>query len=240
MKGRCLLLYLDDCWQDEHIEVLNLVDKSTGSCVLISTRIRGLCGSNSVEIPPPSEADAISIVMAAAGLDKDDTPPKDAASIVALCGRLPLALAMAGKLILDIDIGRDWEGVPEILRKELREHESASCEQKVIRASLGALGSGAEADNIRALFKLLGLVPEDTICPLDTLLLMFNTLVTPVHKGALTSTGRQYSFDKSSSDNKLRKGGTSLLHIRKYIKVLVDRSLVLGSVDRPQVRRAHR
>ena len=56
---------------------------------------------------------------------------------------------------------------------------------------------------------LFGLVPEDTHCPLDVLLLMF--------KAANT-------------------GSTAtIMHIRKWLRVLINRSLVLGTIDRPLV-----
>jgi hypothetical protein len=54
-----------------------------------------------------------------------------------------------------------------------------------------------------------GQVPEDTFCPLDTLVIMFKAV----------------------------EGGSSvsILRIRKWLKVLLDRSLMLGSIDRPQL-----
>ena len=81
----------------------------------------------------------------------------------------------------------------------------------MIRASLrGLKGSAQEQANVKALLKLFALVPEDTHCPLEVLLLIFKA----VHEGS---------------------GSVSIMHIRKWLRVLIDRSLVLGTIDRPSV-----
>ena len=111
-----------------------------------------------------------------------------------------LALGIAGKLIVQLGLGgAEWEGLTAILRDELRENEDTSNEQRVIRASLAGLrGSEREKTGVRQLFKLFALVPEDTVAPLQTLQLMYMAV-----------------YDTAT---------TSLLHIRKWLKVLVDRS----------------
>ena len=209
-KGKRVLLALDDLWEEAHAPQLNFVDASCGSRVLISTRIRHLLSDAfSVEIGKPSVDDSISILMAAAELGDTGDAPAEAAEIVELCGRLPLALVMTGKLVLDLDVGSKWDGVTSILRDELRGDEQvASREQAVIRASLAGLkGSERDTTGGRQLFKLFGLVPEDTSCPLECLQMMYDAVYEPQRP-------------------------TSVLHIRKWLKILIDRSLVLGTVDR--------
>ena len=209
-KGKRVLLALDDLWEEEHQTPLNFVDASCGSRVLISTRIRHLLSDAfSVEIGKPSVEDSISILMGAAELGDMGDAPAEATEIVELCGRLPLALVMAGKLILELEVGDNWDGITSILRDELRGDEQASSrEQAVIRASLAGLkGSERDTTGARQLFKLFGLVPEDTACPLECLQMMYDAV---------------YETSKA----------TSVLHIRKWLKMLIDRSLVLGTVDR--------
>jgi lambda repressor-like predicted transcriptional regulator len=210
-KGKRVLLALDDLWEEEHAPQLSFVDESCGSRVLISTRIRHLLSDAfAVEIGKPSVEDSISILMAAAELGGTaDAPPAEAREIVELCGRLPLALVMAGKLILELEVGDNWDGITSILREELRGNEAAtSREQGVIRASLAGLkGSERDKTGARQLFQLFGLVPEDTSCPLECLQMMYDAVYEP---------------DRS----------TSVLHIRKWLKMLLGRSLVLGTVDR--------
>lgn len=209
-KGKCVLLALDDLWTEDHGAQLNFVDTSCGSRVLISTRIRQvLRDAFTVELGKPSAEESVRILMAAAGFPGADIIPAEASEIVELCGCLPLALNMAGKLILQLDVGEDWRGVSSILRDELRDNAQASVEQGVIRASLAGLqGSERDQTGARQLFKLFGLVPEDTVCPLECLQMMYDAV---------------YGTSQ---------GSTSILHIRKWSKILIDRSLVLGTVDR--------
>ena len=150
-KGKRVLLALDDLWEEEHAGHLNFVDGSSGSRVLISTRIRHLLSDCfAVEIDKPSLDDSIKILMAAAELPRTESAPSEAREIVDLCGRLPLALVMAGKLILELDVGTEWEGITSILREELRGNEQASSrEQGVIRASLAGM-KGSERDKTGA------------------------------------------------------------------------------------------
>jgi hypothetical protein len=219
-QGKRVLLCLDDLWEEEHEPQLNFVDVRRGSRVLISTRIRHLLADAfSVEIGKPSIDDSISILMSAADeLDDSGYAPVEAREIVELCGQLPLALGapvvpprepreprsnagplalhavMAGKLILELEVGSKWDGITAILRDELRGNEQTnSREQGVIRASLAGLkGSGRDKDGARQLFKLFGLVPEDTTCPLECLQLMYDAV---------------YETSKA----------TSILHIRKWL-----------------------
>ena len=44
MRDKCVLLILDDVWEESHEEALNFVDTSTASKTLVTTRIRGLGG----------------------------------------------------------------------------------------------------------------------------------------------------------------------------------------------------
>ena len=233
---------LDDLWEEDHAKYLQLCDPNSGSALLISTRMRALCGECNVEIKPPTEEESTAILMAAAGLPKDTPVPREAAEIVDICDSLPLSLSMAGRLIQDLQIGSDWQGVAEILQGELRGHQSASSEQAIIRASLAALGETREADNIRSLFKLFALVPEDTHCPLDCLAIMFQAVHGPTDNQARM----QSALGRSSRSSTPRPGAphtgvarekskTPVLLIRKWLKVLIDRSLVLGSVDKPQL-----
>jgi hypothetical protein len=232
-KGRRLLLYLDDIWDDAHSEALNLCDPQTGSALLVSTRIRGLCGHNAVEITAPTEEDAVQILMAAAGLSADHTPPPQAREIVRICVNLPLSLAISGKLIRDLAVGDDWSGIPDILTDELR-GKTVNAERGVISASLAALGESKESDNIQKLFKLFALIPEDTAAPLEVLCLMFNAVYgpnlqdTPDSHTVGTRLHRQAMVTKQASK-------TPLLLLRKWLAVLLERSLVMGLIDRAQL-----
>ena len=104
----------------------------------------------------------------------------------------------------------DWSDMIGVLKEELRESHSDGAQEGMIRASLrGLKGSATEQANVRSLLLLFGLVPEDTHCPLEVLLLMFNA-INPASKA-------------------------TLMHVRKWLRILIGRSLLLGTIDRPSV-----
>ena len=99
-RCRCLIV-LDDVWQSTHIEPFELVD--TPSRILFTTRdksiVRTVAGVPHVveELTTPA---ARAFLAQAVGLAEADLPPR-AAEVIKECGRLPLALALAGAAIAD-------------------------------------------------------------------------------------------------------------------------------------------
>ena len=73
-------------------------------------------------------------------------------------------------------------------------------------------GNPAEKANITRLFYLFALIPEDTCAPLEALLIMFE---------AVNGDGDGTSINLAS--------------VRKWLKILLHRGLVIGSVDQAQV-----
>ena len=213
MSGKRVLLCLDDLWEEHHEVELNFADVSAGSKVLISTRMKALLdGGHQVEVGLPSPSDSARMLLAAAGADDSGRHPSGVSEIVDLCGRLPLALGIAGRLAASLGLvgTEDWSDMIGVLKVELRESHSGGVEEGMIRASLrGLKGSAQEQSSVKSLLLLFGLVPEDTHCPLEVLLLMFSA----VHPDA----------------------DATLMHIRKWLRILINRSLVLGTVDRPSV-----
>ena len=87
-------------WSAEVEASLNVVDGSTGSKVLISSRVRNvLAGSDVVEVGTPSEEEAVHMLLMAAGLPDDAARPPEANKIVRWCNFLPLALSITGKML---------------------------------------------------------------------------------------------------------------------------------------------
>eukprot|EP01046_Picozoa_sp_COSAG06_P014490 COSAG06_NODE_900_length_11658_cov_9.850852_4_plen_1819_part_00 len=214
MKGKRVMLCLDDLWEAEHELDLNFVDASAGSKVLISSRAQALLdGGHQVEVGLPSPSDSARMLLAAAGTDSAGRQPHGVREVVGLCGRLPLALGIAGRLAASLGLvgTDDWSGMIGVLKEELHQTHSGGGEVGgMIRASLrGLKGSAQEQASVKALLLLFALVPEDTHCPLEVLLVMFNA----VHTDSVAT----------------------LMHIRKWLRILITRSLVLGTIDRPSV-----
>ena len=105
MKGKRVLLCLDDLWEAEHEHELNFVDVSAGSKVLISTRMKALLeGGHEVEVGLPSPSDSAQMLLRAAVRTPAPTDIHRVwmrlSTCVAVC-RLPSALLVALLRVLD-------------------------------------------------------------------------------------------------------------------------------------------
>jgi hypothetical protein len=123
----------------------------------------------------------------------------------------PLALGIAGKLVkgMSLSAGSDWSGVLAVLEQEV----GGSMEEGVIASSLREI-RGPHRAGLLALFRCFALVPEDTFAPLDVLRLIFEASQ-PAGAGG--------------------PAAPSVLNLRRWLKILLDRSLLLGTVDRPSL-----
>ena len=97
------------------------------------------------------------MLLAAAGVPAGQCEPKGVAEIAAMCGRLPFALGIAGRLSASLGVSDtgDWSGMLGVLREELREsHAGGTTEEGMIRASLPQglrAGAGQRQENAEAL-----------------------------------------------------------------------------------------
>ena len=224
--GQDVLLVLDDLWEIDHEQALNFVDQTTASKVLVSSRVRatlvGATGSTKdlaaddstvvVQIALPDETQAVNMLLTTAGMKADQSAPKEALEIVKFCKMLPLAISIAGQLVkdLELDATEDWDGIVTVLKDEFADGSQRSVEETVIKTSLKSI-SGSHKENVTALFKCLALLPEDTIVPLDILAMLFEA-------------------GCSTEEKPVQK--PRIMMIRRWLKVLLERSLVLGTVDR--------
>eukprot|EP01052_Picozoa_sp_SAG31_P030464 SAG31_NODE_3127_length_4646_cov_6.057620_2_plen_484_part_00 len=219
MNGVKLLLVLDDLWEAEHEGRLQFVDKDAGAKVLISSRVRGLLtGADIVDIGLPSEDEAVEMLLASAGADMAGaSAPEEARTVVRLCKLLPLSIGMAGKLVTDLVAdGDDWRGILTALQDEFDQGgRTRSIEESVIAASLRGI-RGKHRAEILMLFRAMCLIPEDVQAPLEVLAMMYEAEV---------------SSDRDVPGSKR----PTLLNLRRWLKTLLDRSLALGTVDRPSL-----
>jgi hypothetical protein len=123
---------------------------------------------------------------------------------------------------MDVASG-DWSGVVEMLREEFTSigGQRRSMEESVISASIRGI-RGPQQGNILALFECFALLPEDVQCPLPVLRMLFDAATAAKAEG---TSGRSESV----------KQQPTILDIRRWLKVLLDRALVLGSVDKPSL-----
>eukprot|EP01043_Picozoa_sp_COSAG02_P048239 COSAG02_NODE_4721_length_5052_cov_14.669695_3_plen_286_part_00 len=219
--GKRVLLVLDDLWNADHEAQLNGIDRATASKVLVSSRVRAVLSNTTttsgndthiVQVAVPDEESAVKMLLSTAGIATDAQAPGEALGIVKFCNLLPLAISIAGQLVKDLDLGAtdDWDGILAVLKEEFDDGSKRTVEETVILTSLNAI-DGRHKDNIAALFKCLALLPEDVAVPLDILAMMFQ---------ASCSTE-----EKSITRPKI-------MMIRRWLMVLIERSLVLGVSSR--------
>lgn len=96
LADRRMLVVLDDV--AEPAQVRPLLPGSAGCAVLVTSRSRlsGLSATHVLSLDPLGDADAVSLLGRVAGPDRVAREKDAAARIVAACGRLPLALRIAG------------------------------------------------------------------------------------------------------------------------------------------------
>ena len=206
---------------------MNGIDASTGSKVLVSSRVRGvLDGCAITDVGLPSKEEAIQMLMTGSGLSSDSAAPPEAAEVVRFCNHLPLAIAIAGRLLREIDVASGgWSGVVEMLSEEFASigGQRRSMEESVISASIRGI-RGPQRENILALFRCFALLPEDAHCSLSALRMLFDA-----------ATAAKAEDVGGSSEIASVKLQPTILDIRRWLKVLLDRALVLGSVDKPSL-----
>ncbi|MFD4561297.1 BTAD domain-containing putative transcriptional regulator [Streptomyces sp. NPDC058469] len=93
---RRVLLILDNAAGEAHVRPL--LPPGPGCAVLVTSRRRlvALEGSAHLDLAVPDQAEALELLRRVAGPDRTSAEPERAAEIVSLCGRLPLAVRIAG------------------------------------------------------------------------------------------------------------------------------------------------
>ncbi|MGW2621153.1 ATP-binding protein, partial [Streptomyces sp. NPDC001500] len=93
---RRILLILDNAAGEAHVRPL--LPPGPGSAVLVTSRRRlvALEGAAHLDLTVPDGEEALELLRRVAGRERTGSQPERAAEIVALCGRLPLAVRIAG------------------------------------------------------------------------------------------------------------------------------------------------
>ncbi|WP_371663823.1 BTAD domain-containing putative transcriptional regulator [Streptomyces sp. NBC_00280] len=116
---RRVLLILDNAAGEAHVRPL--LPPGPGCAVLVTSRRRlvALEGAAHLDLAVPDQAEALELLRRVAGPDRTEAEPEGAAEIVALCGRLPLAVRIAGARLA---ARPHW--VPGRLARRLRDERS--------------------------------------------------------------------------------------------------------------------
>ena len=100
------------------MEQLNIVDAQAGGVTVISTRVKGL-GEKEISCGLLSVEESLALLLTSAGLKElIQSPPPAALEAVEHCGRLALALPIAGSMIKELE--EVWETeLVQMLKHEL-------------------------------------------------------------------------------------------------------------------------
>jgi hypothetical protein len=171
LKSRRWLIVLDDVWRHGDLRAFEVAD--TPSRLLITTRDEGVVRASGAVphvIEELTEPAARAFLAAAVGLPQPDLPSA-ANDVIKECGRLPLALALAGATLADAP--KDdalWRDVVAAL--QAADHEQLQAEFDypyphpiaAIQASVDFL-----PPEDRAAYLQLAIFPEDAPIPLEPL-----------------------------------------------------------------------
>ena len=113
LKDKAVLLVIDDVWRRNDVDAFDVLGARCRA--LITTRDAGLLTSlggvqHIVELLTGAEALRL---LAAAAETEPDALPAEAHAVLAECGRLPLAVALAGGMVR---AGTTWRDVRDALR----------------------------------------------------------------------------------------------------------------------------
>lgn len=117
LADRRMLLVLDNARDAEQIRPL--LPGTAGCAVLVTSRARDLAlpGARCFDLDIPPEPEALALLAAIVGAERVDAEPVAARSLVAACGRLPLAVRIAASRLVGRP-GRSIASLDQRLRDE--------------------------------------------------------------------------------------------------------------------------
>ncbi|MCE7006891.1 tetratricopeptide repeat protein [Kibdelosporangium philippinense] len=161
LAGRQMLVLLDDA-AGAH-QVRPLLPPSTGCAALVTSRhlLGDLTSAHHVELDVLPSEDARALLAGIVGSDRTDREPEQAVAIVERCGRLPLAIRIAGARLAS---RQAW--TLQVLQDRLEDESRRLCELRVgdldLRANFDLSVRMVPADSARA-FRLMGLLGAETL-----------------------------------------------------------------------------
>ncbi len=153
LAGRSVLVVLDNAAGEEQVRSLLPGDGGCGALLTSRAPLAGIEGAHMIGVGVLSAAQGIELLSRIAGRDRVAADPHAAEAIVASCGRLPLALRVAGARLA----GRPWWSLAQLGERLADEHKRLDelvAGDLAVRASL-ALSYQSLAGDSQRLFRLL-------------------------------------------------------------------------------------
>ena len=221
-----VLLVLDDVWLASHATPLNFVQGACRSAVVITTRMRSLLdGASEVQCNVLSAEASLELLLRAGGCEELlDSRPEAALEAVEYCGRLPLALGLAGGIIKEL--ADSWQHALIPLLQEELGGEFDTVEERVVTASLRAVPQEMRAD-VGALFALFALFAEDAVVPAAAI-----DVIAPLAREPATAEPERLPAARSAAS---ASGGGAALQkraVRRSLQQLIKSNVLRGSIER--------
>ncbi|MFI6553879.1 BTAD domain-containing putative transcriptional regulator [Streptomyces griseus] len=156
LAERRILVVLDDAYNEAQLAPLL---PASGTCGVIATgrvRLGGLGGAHRVELREMSEADSAALLRGSTGGRLATASGAELSELVRLCARLPLALRIAGSLLVSRPHWRPADLVSRLADEQHR-LDALRYRDLEVRASFGLSYEGLRP-GARRLFRLLGLL----------------------------------------------------------------------------------
>ncbi|MGY5068588.1 AfsR/SARP family transcriptional regulator [Streptomyces griseus] len=156
LAERRILVVLDDAYNEAQLAPLL---PASGTCGVIATgrvRLGGLGGAHRVELREMSEADSAALLRGSTGGRLASASGAELSELVRLCARLPLALRIAGSLLVSRPHWRPADLVSRLADEQHR-LDALRYRDLEVRASFGLSYEGLRP-GARRLFRLLGLL----------------------------------------------------------------------------------
>lgn len=156
LAERRILVVLDDAFNEEQLAPLL---PASGTCGVIATgrvRLGGLGGAHRIELREMSEADSLAMLRDSTDGRLASASRAELSGLVRLCARLPLALRIAGSLL----VSRPHWGLADLVSRMADEQhrlDALRYRDLEVRASFGLSYEGIRP-GARRLFRLLGLL----------------------------------------------------------------------------------
>lgn len=159
MADRRILLVLDNAWSEAQIR--SLLPAGYGSAVIVTSRrlIGGLDNARNFDLDVFTEGEAVELLSRIAGTERAKARA-DACRIVELCGRLPLAMRMAGARLRSRPHWR-LARLAALLEDEHSRLDALRSDECEVRTSV-ALSYESLDEPAARLFRLLGLLETGT------------------------------------------------------------------------------
>ncbi|HEU5471977.1 MAG TPA: BTAD domain-containing putative transcriptional regulator [Actinophytocola sp.] len=156
LASKRLLLVLDDVTSEQ--QVIPLLPGSPSCAVLVTSRARlvGLPGASFIGIDTFDEATAAEFLARIVGRDRVEAEPMATTEVITYCGRLPLALRIAGARLVSRPHWRIGD-LARRLKNEVRRLDELSHQGLAIRSSIG-LTYRSLPEQAKRLFRLFAMI----------------------------------------------------------------------------------